>query len=214
MHETGSSTGAPVPSSPAAARGRRPRLDHESVLRAAEALVDRDGYDALTMTLLAAELDTRVSSLYNHVANLEDLRATLQVRAMTLLGGHVRAAAMGRAGADGLQVLSHSLRAFARDHPHRYAAMTRAPLDREAFFEAAAGTIEALSVMVRSTGLPEDRILQTGMAVFSALHGFVSLEVSGYFGGVDELDTVFAQVIRGAVTAAVLEATEPVAATA
>lgn len=188
-------------------RERRARLDHESVLTAAEELVDRDGYDALTMTLLAGELDTRVSSLYNHVANLEDLRAEIQVRAMELLGKHVRRAAMGHAGADGLRVLSHELRAFARTYPQRYAAITRAPINRDAFFAAASETIEALAVMVRSAGLPEERILPTGMAIFSALHGFVSLEVSGYFGGVDDLEAVFAQVIRGAVTAAVLEAT-------
>ena len=190
-------------------RERRARLDHETVLVAAEELVDRDGYDALTMTLLAGELETRVSSLYNHVANLEDLRAEIQVRAMELLGKHVRRAAMGHAGADGLRVLSHELRAFARAYPQRYAAITRAPINREAFFAAASETIEALAVMVRSAGLPEERILPTGMAIFSALHGFVSLEVSGYFGGVDDLDAVFAQVIRGAVTAAVLEATTP-----
>lgn len=195
-----------------ASPGRRPRLDHESVLVAAEGLVDREGYDALTMTLLAAELDTRVSSLYNHVANLEDLRAEIQVRAMQLMSRQVRAAAMGHAGADGLRVLSHTLRGFAGDYPHRYAAMTRAPLDRDAFFAAAGETIEALAVMVRSTGLPEDRLLRTGMAVFSALHGFVSLEVSGYFGGVDDLDAVYDQVIRGAVSAALLEASDPVVA--
>jgi AcrR family transcriptional regulator len=191
-------------------RQRRPRLDHESVLKAAEALVDREGYDTLSMTLLAGELDTRVSSLYNHVANLEDLRAEIQVRAMRLLGHHVRRAAMGHAGADGLRVLSHSLREFARTFPQRYAALTREPIDRDAFYAAAAETIEALAVMVRSTGLPEERILPTGMAIFSALHGFVSLEVSGYFGGIEELESVFEQVIRGAVTSAVLEATEPV----
>lgn len=202
------------PSSPdvSPARVKRPRLDHESVVVAAEGLVDREGYDALTMTLLAAELDTRVSSLYNHVANLEDLRAEIQVRAMQLLGNQVRGAAMGHAGPDGLHVLSHSLRGFARDYPHRYAAMTRAPIDRDAFLAAAMGTIEALAVMVRSTGLPEERLLLTGMAIFSALHGFVSLEVSGYFGGVDELDAVFAQVIRGAVTAAVTQGSDRVAA--
>ena len=188
---------------------RRARLDHETVLAAAEVLVDREGYDALTMTLLAAELQTRVSSLYNHVANLEDLRAEIQVRAMELLGKHVRRAAMGHAGADGLRVLSHELRAFARAYPQRYAAITRAPINRDAFFGAAGETIEALAVMVRSAGLPEERILPTGMAIFSALHGFVSLEVSGYFGGIPDLDAVFAQVIRGAVTAAVLEATTP-----
>ena len=190
-----------------AAGVRRVRLDQETVLQAAEALVDREGYDALTMTSLAEDLDARVSSLYNHVANLEDLRASIQVRAMRLLGEHVRRAAMGHAGADGLRVLSHALRSFAATWPQRYAAITRPPIDREAFFAAAADTIEALAVMVRSAGLPEERLLPTGMAVFAALHGFVSLEVAGYFGEVDDLDEVYELVIRGAVTAAVLEAT-------
>lgn len=184
---------------------RRARLDHETVVLAAEALVDRDGYDALTMTLLAAELDTRVSSLYNHVANLEDLRAEIQVRAMSLLGRHVQRAAMGRSGTDGLRTLSHQLRDFARAYPQRYAAITRAPIDREGFFAAAGDVIEAMGVMVRSTGLDEPHILTTGMAIFSALHGFVSLEVSGYFGGIDDLEQVFEQVVRGAVSAAVSE---------
>ena len=62
--------------------------------------------------------------------------------------------------------------------------------------------------MVRSAGLAEDRVLATGMAVFAALHGFVSLEAAGYFGDIeDDLDAVYEMVIRGAVTAAVLEAT-------
>lgn len=192
-----------------ATRTRKVRLDHETVLATAEALVDREGYDALSMTLLAVELDTRASSLYNHVSNLEDLRAEIQVRAMQLLGKQVRSAAMGRAGADGLRALSNALRDFARAHPHRYAGLTRTPIDRDAFFLAAGETLEALAVMVRSTGLPEERTLQTGMALFSALHGFVSLEASGYFGGVDDLDAVFDQVIRGAVSAAVLQGTGP-----
>ncbi|WP_323794530.1 TetR-like C-terminal domain-containing protein [Nocardioides sp.] len=188
-----------------AAPERRARLDHETVVVAAEGLVDRDGYDALSMTLLAAELDTRVSSLYNHVTNLEDLRSEIQVRAMASMGRHVQRAAMGRSGADGIEALCHQLRDFARTYPQRYAALTRAPIDRDAFFEAAGGVIEALGVMIRSTGLAEDDILGTGMAVFSALHGFVSLEVSGYFGGIDDLEHVFEQVVRGAVAAAMLD---------
>ncbi|AIY17312.1 TetR/AcrR family transcriptional regulator [Pimelobacter simplex] len=195
-------------------RSRRARLDQEAVLQAAEALVDRDGYDALTMTSLATELEARVSSLYNHVANLEDLRALIQVRAMRLLGDHVRKAAMGHAGLTGLRALSHALRAFARTHPQRYAALTRPPIDREAFYAAALDAIEALAVMVRSAGLPDDRLLQSAMALFASLHGFVSLEVAGYFGDLSgtsaeslDLDQVYEQVIDGAVSAASLEAT-------
>ena len=190
-------------------RGRRPRLDREAVLRAAEVIVDRDGYDALTMTLLAGELDARVSSLYNHVANLDELRSQVQLRAMELLGDEVRRAAVGHEGADGLRVLSHALRSFARAHPQRYAAITRPAIDPEGFFAAAGGTIDTLAVMVRSAGLPEERLIPTGMAVFAALHGFVSLEVAGYFDTVkDDLDEVYELVVRGAVTAAVLEATK------
>jgi AcrR family transcriptional regulator len=188
---------------------RRARLDRETVVVTAEAIVDRDGYDALSMTLLAGELETRVSSLYNHVANLEDLRSDIQVRAMDLLGRHVQRAAMGHAGADGLRQLSHALRDFARAYPQRYAALTRAPIDRDGFFTAAGSVIEAMGVMVRSTGLAEERIIPTGMAIFSALHGFVALESSGYFDGVPQLEEVFEQVVRGAVTAAVLEVTNP-----
>jgi len=193
---------------------KRRRLDRNAVVIAAEEYVDQHGYDALTMTVLAGELDTRVSSLYNHVANLDDLRSEIQVRAMQLLGRQVRSAAMARTGAEGLRVLSHAFREFAREFPERYAALTRSPIDREAFFEAAGETIEALAVMTRSTGLPEARIIPTCMAIFAALHGFVSLESSGYFGEITDLDEVYAQVVRGAVTAAVVEATQATAATA
>ncbi|WP_370246761.1 TetR/AcrR family transcriptional regulator [Nocardioides sp.] len=185
---------------------RRTRLDRETVVLTAEAIVDRDGYDALTMTVLAGELDTRVSSLYNHVANLDDLRSEIQSRAMAQLGRQVSRAAMGRTGGDGLRVLSHELRAFARAYPQRYAALTRTPLDRDGFFAAAGEVIEAVGVMVRSTGLADEDVLTTGMAIFAALHGFVSLEASGYFTGSfvadSHLDVVFAQVVEGAVTAA------------
>ena len=84
-----------------AATERPRRLDRERVVVTAEEIVDRDGYDALSMTLLAGELDTRVSSLYNHVANLEDLRSEVQLRAMRLLGRRVQRAAMGHAGRRG-----------------------------------------------------------------------------------------------------------------
>jgi AcrR family transcriptional regulator len=188
---------------------RRARLDQETVVAAAEQLVDTHGYDALTMTSLAGALDTRVSSLYNHVANLEDLRSVIQIRAMRLLGREVRTAAMGRTGADGIRALSSAFRDFAQRYPQRYAAMTRTPIDREAYFDATADAAEAIAVMVRSAGVPEDRLLQTQLALFAALHGYVSLEVTGFFGNLDVLEAVFAQVIRGAITAAVLEATEP-----
>ena len=56
---------------------KRPRrgapLNRERVLRAAVALADRGGLEALTMRKLAAELGVEAMSLYNHVGGKDDL---------------------------------------------------------------------------------------------------------------------------------------------
>jgi len=48
-------------------------LSRERVLRAAVALADADGIESLTMRALSRELGVEAMSLYNHVANKDDL---------------------------------------------------------------------------------------------------------------------------------------------
>jgi AcrR family transcriptional regulator len=52
---------------------RRAPLNRERVLRAAIALADQAGVESLTMRKLAKELGVEAMSLYNHVANKDDL---------------------------------------------------------------------------------------------------------------------------------------------
>jgi AcrR family transcriptional regulator len=184
---------------------RRARLDHEAVLEAAEALLDDHGIDSITMTMLASELGTKASSLYNHVASLEHLRSELQIRAMRQLGHELRRAAMGVSGDEGLRALAETFLRFARTYPHRYDAMTRPILDREKLFVSSADVIEALAAMVGSAGVPKEGVLNAQMAFFAALHGFNALESSGFFAPDDgrdiDFDAVYAQLVRGAVSA-------------
>jgi AcrR family transcriptional regulator len=51
----------------------RAPLNRERVLRAALALADEGGFESLTMRRLAKQLGVEAMSLYNHVANKEDL---------------------------------------------------------------------------------------------------------------------------------------------
>jgi AcrR family transcriptional regulator len=51
----------------------RVRLNRERVLRAAVALADAGGIESLTMRKLGGELGVEAMSLYNHVANKDDL---------------------------------------------------------------------------------------------------------------------------------------------
>jgi AcrR family transcriptional regulator len=57
---------------PRAARPREP-LSRERILRAALAFVDEHGLEALTMRRIAQELGVEAMSLYNHVANKDEI---------------------------------------------------------------------------------------------------------------------------------------------
>ena len=52
---------------------RRPALSRARVLEAAVALADDQGLEALSMRRLGAELGVEAMSLYNHVADKDDL---------------------------------------------------------------------------------------------------------------------------------------------
>jgi len=52
---------------------RRAPLSRERVLRAAVALADQNGIESLTMRRLGQELGVEAMSLYNHVANKDDI---------------------------------------------------------------------------------------------------------------------------------------------
>jgi AcrR family transcriptional regulator len=62
--------GEQIPTTPA-----RTPLSKERVLRAAVELADNDGIDALSMRRLAKELGVEAMSLYNHVANKDEILA-------------------------------------------------------------------------------------------------------------------------------------------
>jgi AcrR family transcriptional regulator len=56
-----------------ASSARRAPLTRERVLAAAVAIADESGIDALSMRRLAGELGVKAMSLYNHVANKDDV---------------------------------------------------------------------------------------------------------------------------------------------
>ena len=62
-----------MPSDPAPSAARRAPLTRERVLRAAIALADQSGIESLTMRRLGQELGVEAMSLYNHVANKDDI---------------------------------------------------------------------------------------------------------------------------------------------
>ena len=174
--------------------GDRKRHDKEQVLLAAEELVDREGWQHLTMTALAAELGVKVPSLYNHVPNLEALRGELQNRTLRALGRELNRAALGRSGPTALKALATTFRAFAKGHPGLYDLAMREPVDMSSFTEATLEAGAAAWAVIQSYGITE-AAYEMQVTMFAALHGVLVLENANFFPSLIDLDQVYENVV-------------------
>ncbi len=158
-------------------------LSRAAVCEAAARLADERGYDALTLGAVAAELEVRPPSLYNHVAGLPGLRRDLALRGVEEMGERLRDAAVGRAGDDALAAVAAAYRAYAHERPGLYRAFQRAPAPGDAeLADAATRLLQPVLAVLAGYGLQGDAAIHAARTVRSALHGFVELERLGGFG--------------------------------
>lgn len=175
----------------------RAGLDRAAVIQAAADLADSEGWDHLTLATLAARLGIRTPSLYNHVAGLEGLRRDLAMLGYRQASDRLARATIGKARDDAVLALAHAYRAFAREHPGLYAAISRAPdpTDQEAQ-AAASQVVEIVVAVLAAYGLRGDDAIHVTRALRSALHGFVTLEAAGGFGLPLDLDESFRRLVQ------------------
>jgi AcrR family transcriptional regulator len=154
-------------------------LDHDAVMAAAAALVDEQGVGALTLAALAARLGIRSQSLYAHVDGLDGLLRDLALYSVHLLGDELRSSVIGRSGRQALEVIADAYRRFAQEHPGLYAATIRDPSDDRELDAANLRAAEALSRVLASFGLVGADEVHAHRAVWSGIHGFITLEHAG-----------------------------------
>jgi AcrR family transcriptional regulator len=180
------------PRSPA----RTTRLSRESIVNAALTFLDREGWDALTINALATQLGTKGPSLYNHVNSLEDLRRTVRMRVVGDIIGMLNTVGEGRTRDDAVTAMASAYRSYAHHHPGRYSAFTRMPLggDDPEFTEATRAAAAPVISVLASYGLDGDAAFHAALEFWSAMHGFVLLEMTGAMNGIDT-DTVFTDMV-------------------
>jgi hypothetical protein len=107
---------------------------------------------------------------------------------MALLAGgemidRIAAAVAGHTGRDALAAFAGAYRAYALEHPGRYAA-TQIPLDQALATDSAAlrRTAEVTYGMLRAYGLVEPDLTDAVRLLRSAFHGYCALESTGAFG--------------------------------
>lgn len=153
------------------------RLNISVVVDEAIELVDRDGFDALSLTSVASELDVGPSALYTHLDGLEALRYLVAVRATDNLTDDVRHAAIGTAGDAALASMGSAYRRFALDRPGQFASTLLPPKSDDDDLARANRALDDLFVLVYTAmGLDPARAHLAARSTRSALHGFLALE--------------------------------------
>ena len=155
----------------------RARILPGGVVDTAIALIDREGFEALSLSAVAEALRVRPSALYGHVGGIDQLRDRIAVSATHHLTGAVGAAAMGVAGPNALDAMGHAYRGFAHGHPGQYSAILRPASETNVELAAANQALHDVFARVYvGAGLGRDEADLAAGNTRSAIHGFVSLE--------------------------------------
>lgn len=175
-----------------------------AVLTAAEAVLDRDGADGVTVRAVAAEAQVAPMSVYNRFASKSGLLDAVALRAFDDLAAAI-AVPSAVAPPARLRRACHGYRDYALAHPARYllifstgspAAETTSPVaqrGREVFI--------TLVDMVGAVAPAEATdVVELAQALWSSLHGAVTIHLAGVGQTPDAgkaFDTVLDMAIRG-----------------
>lgn len=176
-------------------RGRRKRretrpVDRRVVLDAASRLLSEEGPAALSMRRVAAEAGTSTMVLYSRFGSRDGLVEQLLVEGFTRfadrLGEVNEPSALGH-----LRALGLAYRRFARENPTYYRLMwssAPAPCDDPAEApppfhrvgqRAFGALLHAVTRVLAELDRPARDVEPLALAVWSTVHGFVSLELAG-----------------------------------
>ena len=172
-------------------------LTKEKVVQKAAELANEIGdVHQLKLKDLAASLNIKVPSLYNHVKGADGLIEALRIHALTLLDGNLRDAMAGKIGSEALMSAAESYRSFAHTNPGIYQLIIQAGEPGSEVERIGRNTLSLLLLILGSFGLAGDEALHVVRGFRSLLHGFISLELAGGFGLDLDLDQSFERLIK------------------
>jgi AcrR family transcriptional regulator len=153
------------------------RLSPALVAEYAVVLVDRDGFEALTMSAIAGELGVGPSALYSHVEGLEGLRQLVAVTATGNLTTSLNRAAIGTSGDEAVTAMGAAYRGFALEHPGQFASTLLPPrTEDDQLAMANRSLLEVFVLVFGAMGLGADQAHLAGRSTQCAIHGFLALE--------------------------------------
>jgi len=172
----------------------RPRLSAEAadgiraeICAAAAKLYERDGYEAVTLRAIAAEMDRSQALPYRYFKNKEHIFAALRAMCFDRLTATMEAVrARGEPPLVRLHTMAHTFTAFAESKPAEYRLMfsLRQPNPTE-FPELHSARLRTLATLqtayqeAADAGLIPGNAVTGAHVVWAAMHGLLSLHLAG-----------------------------------
>lgn len=152
-------------------------LDRAAILGAALRLVDRDGLANLNMRALASDLGVGTMSLYHYVPNKDALLDGVVEAVLSEIA--IPASARGTWQQRAAQ-MARSFREVALRHPECVPLLVTRPFTTPAALRPCETALDVLA----SAGLDVEQALIAFRTIVAYVLGFVTMEASGFFGGV------------------------------
>lgn len=156
-------------------------LNNDLIMEAAMRLVEEKGYDNFSLRELAARLEVKPASLYNHVAGIGEINTAVAVRAADMLNQTLLKAVEDKGRDEAFLDATRAYRLFAKENPEIYKALIRMPAsDDEYIVKAAFASFAPLRAVIRSYGADHASTVHFIRILRSAMHGFVELTENGF----------------------------------
>jgi AcrR family transcriptional regulator len=158
-------------------------LTSDIVMAAAVELVEKKGLSSLSMQELAATLNVKPASLYNHINGIDEARRSVAQSVLKKLEEAIRDVAVGYAREEALRKIAHAYRQFVVTRPELYKAffISSANFDDAGIEEAKMSVVRVFQQVLEPYQLSHKTKIHFTRCFRSCLHGFVSLESAGFF---------------------------------
>lgn len=148
-------------------------LNREKVIDEAITIMDRDGITELTLPRLARQLNIRSQSLYNYVANRQNLIALAGSKLLDQLYQTVSKALIGLAGRDAILKFADIARQALEDHPS--IALIIYDINGLEKSQELMQSVDQLIFLVNQVVEADSRGLPSSRSIVGAVLGFVFL---------------------------------------
>ena len=160
----------------------RKGLSMDDILEKAVKLVEEKGIEKFSLRELAARLEVKPASLYNHVTNVEEITNAVGHVALSTLSEKLHSIQTDAGYDKRLLMIADAYREYALNNPELYKTIVRMPsYEDESLKEEGHSIMNELYCSLDEFPLNHTEKIHFGRSYRSAMHGFVSLEMNGYF---------------------------------